>query len=324
MIETAGLTKRFGAFTAVDHLDLQVAEGEILALLGHNGAGKTTTVRMLTGLLGPTEGTARIAGYDVVTEATEVRQLIGLLTELPGLYNRMRALDYLDFFGQLHGMPAAERRARSEDLLARFDLAGAGDKRLGDYSKGMRQKVALIRTLLHDPQVIFLDEPTSAMDPLSAKVVRDSIAALRALHRTLVLCSHNLTEAESLADRIVIIKRGRVLAEGTAAELKHKLLGPPLYEVRLVGPIAPYLACFDFGPVPLNGGAAPPPLLALEAHGADWARYRAEQPAATNPALLARLAGAGAAVLTLAEVPRSLEAVYLALMADAETVNSEQ
>jgi len=285
MIETVGLTKRFGDFTAVDHLDLQVAEGEILALLGHNGAGKTTTVRMLTGLLTPTAGTARVAGFDTVTEAAEVRRRIGLLTELPGLYNRMRALDYLDFFGQLHGMPAADRRARSLDLLARFDLADAGDRRLGEYSKGMRQKVALIRTLLHDPQVIFLDEPTAALDPLSAKVVRDSITALQTLHRTLVLCSHNLAEAESLADRIIIIKRGRVLAAGTAAELKRNLLGPPLYEVRLTGPVAPYWACF-------NG---PPGTLTVDTQGADWVRYRTDAPARINPVLLARLGAAGAA-----------------------------
>jgi ABC-2 type transport system ATP-binding protein len=311
MIEARGLTKRFGTFTAVDHLDLEVAEGEILALLGHNGAGKTTTVRMLTGLLLPTEGTARIAGYDTVTESVQVRQLIGLLTELPGLYNRMRALDYLDFFGQLHGMPPAERQARSLDLLERFDLADARERRLGQYSKGMRQKIALIRTLLHDPQVIFLDEPTSAMDPLSAKLVRDSITTLRGLHRTLVLCSHNLAEAEALADRIAIIKRGRILAQGTADELKRKLLGPPLYELRVVGSIAPYLGSF--------GDGGPGADLAIQAQGPDWVRYRTERPATVNPALLGRLSQAAAPVLTLAEVPRSLETVYLTLMADAET-----
>jgi ABC-2 type transport system ATP-binding protein len=222
----------------------------------------------------------------------------------------MRALDYLDFFGQLHGMPPAERHARSLDLLQRFDLWDARERRLGQYSKGMRQKIALIRTLLHDPQVIFLDEPTSAMDPLSAKLVRDSITTLRGLHRTLVLCSHNLAEAEALADRIAIIKRGRILAQGTADELKRKLLGPPLYEVRVVGAIAPYL-----GNVTDGGPGAD---LAIQAQGPDWVRYRTEHPEATNPALLARLGRAAAPVLTLAEVPRSLEAVYLALMADAE------
>jgi ABC-2 type transport system ATP-binding protein len=246
-----------------------------------------------------------------VTESVQVRQLIGLLTELPGLYNRMRALDYLDFFGQLHGMPPAERRARSVELLDRFDLADAGDRRLGHYSKGMRQKIALIRTLLHDPQVIFLDEPTSAMDPLSAKLVRDSITTLRGLHRTLVLCSHNLAEAEALADRIAIIKRGRILAQGTADELKRKLLGPPLYELRVVGSIAPYLGSFE--------GGGPGADLVIHEQGPDWVRYRTERPEVSNPALLARLGRAAAPVLTLAEVPRSLEAVYLALMADAET-----
>ena len=314
MIEAHALTKAFGAFVAVDHLDLQVAEGEILALLGHNGAGKTTTVRMLTGLIRPTGGTARVAGYDTVAQAADVRRLIGLLTELPGLYSRMRVGDYLDYFGRLHGMPPAARAARSRELLERFGLYPPPASRLGEYSKGMRQKVALIRTLLHDPQVIFLDEPTSAMDPLSAKVVRDSIAALRDLHRTLILCSHNLAEAEALADRIVIMKRGRVLAQGTAAELKRNLLGPPLYELRLAGPVAPYLACLAAGP----DGPQASGDLAVQAQGPDWVRYGTIDPATANPALIARLSRAGAPVLTLAEVPRSLEAVYLTLMADVE------
>src|SRR4051794_2478661 len=280
MIETRGLTKRFGTFTAVAGLDLDVAEGEILALLGHNGAGKTTTVRMLCALLAPTAGTARIGGYDTVAEAPQVRALIGLLTELPGLYNRMRALDYLDFFGAAHGVPPATRRARATALLQQFDLAYARDKRLGEYSKGMRQKIALIRTLLHDPLVIFLDEPTSAMDPQSAKVVRDSIVALRGSRRTVVLCSHNLAEAESLADRIAIIKRGRILARGTPDELKRSMLGPPLYELRLAGPVAPYLGLLDFGP---DAG------FALDAQGDSWFRYRTGDPAALNPVLLGRL-----------------------------------
>jgi ABC-2 type transport system ATP-binding protein len=309
MIEAHNLTKRFGDFTAVAGLDLDVAEGEILALLGHNGAGKTTTVRMLCSLLAPSAGTARIAGYDTVTEAETVRSLIGLLTELPGLYNRMRAPEYLDFFGAVQGMAPDVRRARADAMLQQFDLGYARDRRLGEYSKGMRQKVALIRTLLHDPLVVFLDEPTSAMDPQSAKVVRDSIADLRGSRRTVVLCSHNLAEAESLADRIAIIKRGRILARGTAEELKRSLLGPPLYDLCLTGPVASYLGLLDFGP---------DADFAVLDQGADWLRYRTATPAAINPVLLARLTAAGANVLTLAEVPRSLEAVYLTLMADAE------
>ncbi|HUS15928.1 MAG TPA: ABC transporter ATP-binding protein, partial [Chloroflexia bacterium] len=154
-----------------------------------------------------------------------------------------------------------------------------------------------------------LDEPTSAMDPQSAKVVRDAIVELRATRRTVVLCSHNLAEAEGLADYIIIIKRGRVLARGTTAELKRTLLGPPLYELRLTGPLAPHLAALDGD---LGHG------FALAAQGADWLRVRTDDPSATNPALLARLHAAGAGVLTLSEVPRSLETVYLTLMADAE------
>jgi ABC-2 type transport system ATP-binding protein len=315
MIEARGLTKRFGDFTAVEDLDLDVAEGEILALLGHNGAGKTTTVRMLCGLLTPTAGSARVAGFDVGTEPDQARAAVGLLTELPGLYNRMRAWDYLDFFGAAHGVPPAERHARADALLRRFDLVYARDRRLGEYSKGMRQKVALIRTLLHEPLVVFLDEPTSAMDPQSAKAVRDAIADLRTRRGAVVLCSHNLAEAEALADRIIIIKRGRVLARGTGDDLKRALLGPPLYELRLTGPLAPHLGLLDFGP---DSG------FALQTQGPDWLRYRAADPAALNPALVARLSAAGAGVLTLAEVSRSLETVYLTLMADAEQENPHE
>jgi ABC-2 type transport system ATP-binding protein len=217
MIEARKLVKRFGDFTAVAGVDLEVAQGEILALLGHNGAGKTTTIRMLCGLLVPTSGSARIAGFDTVAEAGAVRGSIGLLTELPGLYNRMRALEYLDFFGAAQGLDPATRQSRAAALLDHFDLGYARDRRLGEYSKGMRQKVALIRTLLHDPPVVFLDEPTSAMDPQSAKTVRDAIGELRGSGRTMVLCSHNLAEAEALADRIVIVKRGRVVHSGSGS-----------------------------------------------------------------------------------------------------------
>jgi ABC-2 type transport system ATP-binding protein len=185
MIEAEALTKQFGDFTAVQDVSLYVSEGEVLALLGPNGAGKTTTVRMLGSILKPTRGSARIAGYDTVTEARQVRQVIGLLTEFPGLYLRMKGLDYLGFFGELQGMPRALIRSRSEALLKRFQLWDAHNKQVGHYSKGMKQKLTLVRAMLHDPQVLFLDEPTSAMDPHSAKLVRDSIIDLRGEHRTI-------------------------------------------------------------------------------------------------------------------------------------------
>ncbi len=169
MIDATQLDKTFGAFKAVRDISLHVAEGEVVALLGPNGAGKTTTVRMLGAILKPTSGTARIAGYDVVDQARQVRHIVGLLTEFPGLYHRMRSLEYLAFFGALQGMSAASCQRRSVQLLQQFGLWETRDKRLDSYSKGMKQKIALIRALIHDPPVLFLDEPTTAMDPHSAR-----------------------------------------------------------------------------------------------------------------------------------------------------------
>ena len=301
MIETVNLTKEFGDFVAVRDVCLNVSEGEVLALLGPNGAGKTTTVRMLGSILKPTRGYARIAGFDTVTEAKGVRRVIGLLTEFPGLYLRMKGLDYLSFFGELQGMPKDHIQRRSEELLKRFQLWDARHKPLGQYSKGMKQKLTLVRAMLHDPQVLFLDEPTSAMDPHSAKLVRDSITDLRREQRTIVLCTHNLAEAEQLADRIAIISQGQIIAQGTPTELKQRLLGDPLMEIRMA--------------VPLNGLV--PKLQAyvnVVAHGQDWVRYTVSNPAEFNPKLLNDLARQEIPVVTLSEVPRSLEEVYLRIV----------
>ncbi len=303
MIETENLTKKFGDFVAVDAISLSVPAGQVLALLGPNGAGKTTTVRMLAAILAPTLGQARIAGLDVTRFPREVRRRVGVLTEVPGLYLRMRAMEYLDFFGELYGLGAAQRQARAAALLSRFGMAEAVDKRLSEYSKGMRQKLALIRSMLHDPSVLLLDEPTSAMDPQSARLVRDAIAQLRGEQRTIVLCTHNLAEAEELADRIAIIRRGRIIQEGTAPALKSRLLGPPLMELVLR--------------VPLNG-LLPDLCEQVEVieHGDTWVRYRTQQPTDENPRLLRWLAGRDVDVVTLSEVNRSLEDVYLRVVED--------
>jgi ABC-2 type transport system ATP-binding protein len=301
MIETAGLTKQFGDFTAVAGIDLLVHEGEVLALLGPNGAGKTTTVRMLASILKPTAGWARIAGYDTVNDARTVRSIVGLLTEFPGLYLRMRGLEYLDFFGQLQGLSRPERAEWSERLLRRFELWDARDKRTGEYSKGMRQKLALVRAMLHDPQVLFLDEPTSAMDPHSAKLVRDAILELRRDQHTVIVCTHNLSEAEMLADRIAIIRRGLIVALGTAPELKAQLLGEPVLELRLAQPLDGLLSDVE-------------DLVKVEGYGDTWLRYSTPDPERVNPRLLQRLAERGVPVVTLSEVPRSLEDVYLRIV----------
>jgi ABC-2 type transport system ATP-binding protein len=303
MIEAETLTKKFDDFTAVDSLSLSVSAGQVLALLGPNGAGKTTTVRMLSAILAPTTGRAVVAGFDVARSPEQVRRHIGLLTEMPGLYLRMQAMEYLDFFGQLYGLSASQRQARAAALLSRFGMADAVDKRLSEYSKGMRQKLALIRTMLHDPPVLLLDEPTSAMDPHSARLVRDAIADLRGEQRAIILCTHNLAEAEELADRIAIIRLGRIVAAGTAAALKAQLLGAPLMELRLS--------------TPLNGLL--PDLtqqVKVIEYGDVWVRYRTENPVAENPRLLHWLLERNVDVVTLSEVTRSLEDVYLRVVAE--------
>jgi ABC-2 type transport system ATP-binding protein len=239
-----------------------------------------------------------VAGYDVVTQADQVRASVGVLTEQHGLYTRMPAWEYLDFFGQLYGLDAATRRRRSRQLMEEFDLAGYGERRIGKFSKGMRQKLALARTLLHEPPVILLDEPTSAMDPESAMLVRDAIQALRSAERAIVICTHNLVEAERLADKIAIIRRGRVIAFGTATELKQKLLGPAEYEVR-------FDEALVVEPVSLPAGVP------VSARGPGWLRYRTVAPGRDNPQVLRSLLEQGLPVTGLTEVPRSLEQVYL-------------
>lgn len=305
MIETHGLTKHFGDFVAVRDVTLTVHPGEVLALLGPNGAGKTTTVRMLTALLRPTAGSARVAGADVVNESGTVRAKVGVLTENHGLYLRMNGEEYLDFYGSLYGLEASERLRRARRLADRFGLADALHRRLGEYSKGMRQKLALVRAMLHDPPVLLLDEPTSAMDPHSARLVRNAIKALRGDGRTVVICTHNLPEAEELADRIAIIRQGAIIATGSPLDLKADLLGPPLLELRLASPLN--------GVVDTLVG-----MVELDSHGQDWVRFHADDPAATNPQIIRRLTSLGVEVVTLSEVPRSLEDVYLRVVEDGE------
>jgi len=303
MIHAEKLTKKFDDFTAVNGINLDVPRGEVLALLGPNGAGKTTTIRMLGSILRPTGGRATVAGFDTVRQSREVRRVIGLLTEFPGLYTRMKGEEYLDFFGEMQGLPKSVRRERAEMLLKQFKLWDARGKRLGEYSKGMKQKLTLVRAMLHDPQVLFLDEPTSNMDPQSAKLVRDAILDLRRGKRTIIVCTHNLAEAELLADRIAIIRRGEIIAQGSPAALKTQLLGQPVMELHTAET--------------LNGQIDHlTKLVTIVAHGDNWLRYTTSNPARDNPKLLAQLASTRTPVITLSEVHHSLEEVYLRIVSD--------
>lgn len=305
MIETQNLTKYFSNFLAVSNITLNVDAGQVLAMLGPNGAGKTTTVRMLTSILAPTSGWARVAGYDVVRQAERVRSAVGVLTEQHGLYERMKGVEYLDFFGQVYKIPANIRKKRIYELMLRFGLGDALDKRLGEYSKGMKQKLALVRAMLHDPKVLLLDEPTSAMDPQSAKQVRDAIIELRAEHRTFLITTHNLTEAHLLADSIAIIRHGRIIAQGTFDQLARQFVGEPIMELRINGH--------------LNGLERElRQMVAVESVGLDWIRFKVSDPYVMNPRIVSKLTDMGVAVVTLTHVTQTLEDIYLQVVKDDE------
>ena len=297
MIVAENLSKRFGDFLAVDRIDFQVSAGEVLALLGPNGAGKTTTIRMLTAILRPTTGKARLAGYDVVEQADQVRASVGVLNEQHGLYGRMSAHEYLDFFGQIYRLDIERRQQRIRGLLESFGLYEHRYRRIGQFSKGMRQKLALARTLLHEPPVLILDEPTSAMDPESASLVRRSIRSLRSAERSIIICTHNLAEAEDLADQIAIVRSGRIIVKGTPSELKLALLGPAEFEITLDGELQEPLPALPKG-------------ARLTSYSPHWLRYQTADPARINSVVIQALLAQGLRVITLREVPRSLEQVY--------------
>ncbi len=307
MIQTEDLSKKFGETWAVDGVNLDVQPGQVLALLGQNGAGKTTTIRMLTSVLAPTRGRAHIAGFDVTQFPEKVRASVGVLTEQHGLYLRMTGLEYLDFYGKIYRLDSNVRLKRSRDWMEYFGLTEVARRPIGQYSKGMRQKLALARTLIHEPPVLLLDEPTSAMDPESAQLVRNAIASLRTEQRTIIICTHNLVEAEMLANKIAIIYRGRILTSGTLADLKRSLLGPPEYELRVRGQWPRGTLDLPAGVTPLKDGEA-------------GLRFRVEDPQDSNPVLLKELMKRGVEVVALQELPRTLEQIYLAAMAQVNRV----
>jgi ABC-2 type transport system ATP-binding protein len=297
-IQVQGLAKRFGGRTAVEGLTFDVRPGEVFGLLGPNGAGKTTTVRMLTGLLQPSEGEAFVWGHSVRTHGEQLRRTVGLLTEQPGLYDRLTARENLRFFMKLHELDEAAAWPRAMGYLERFGLAERVNEPCGGFSKGMRQKLAIVRTLVHDPKVIFLDEPTSGLDPESARTVRDAVAELATEGRTIVLCSHNLAEVERLCTRAAIIQ-GRLLAMAPLSELRRA--GQAL-DIRVEGDaerFRPVLAALPFAPNVLSEGGRLKVMLSDDAQAPD---------------VLAALVNAGARVHSAVPANRPLEEVYLELI----------
>jgi len=235
IIQTKGIKKVFGLLTAVDHLSFEVREGEVFGLLGPNGAGKTTTIRMLACLISPSEGSAKVCGYDISRDSIKVRQIVGILTENPSLYERLTAYENMDFFAEAYGLSdVQEKQNRIRELLEFFKLWDRRNDKVAAFSKGMKQKLSIARALVHGPHVLFLDEPTSGLDPESAKVIRDLIERLsRREKRTILLCTHRLEDAEKLCNRVMIINRGKGVIAGTPDELRERIACQPALQVTL-------------------------------------------------------------------------------------------
>lgn len=224
ILEVNDLHREFGTRNAVDGITFVVEPGEVFGLLGPNGAGKTTTVRLLNGILPPSDGTARVFGMDPATHGDVIRRKTGVLTEAPALYERLSARDNLEFFATLQSIPESDLNRRVDEMLEFFELASRANDKVETFSKGMKQRLALARALIHKPPLLFLDEPTSGLDPEAAQQVNDLIAGLsRANGQTVVLATHNLFEAQRLCDRVAIMNRGKILAVGSLKELARRL-----------------------------------------------------------------------------------------------------
>ena len=235
IVRATGLVKRFDATVAVAGLDLEVEEGEIFGLVGPNGAGKTTTLRILATLLAPTSGDAEIAGISVRRNPNAVRRVLGFMPDVFGVYDDMKVWEYLDFFARCYGIPPARRKQMIADLLDLVDLGDRRDSYVQGLSRGMQQRLCLAHTLVHDPQVLLLDEPASGLDPRARVELRELLRELRSLGKTIVISSHILPELEELCTSVAIVDRGQVLAQGRVADIERRLRVGAVLRVRVLG-----------------------------------------------------------------------------------------
>ena len=299
MIRTHNLTKHFGDLVAVDSLSLSIRAGEVFGLLGPNGAGKTTTIRLLSTLIGPTSGEAEVAGFQVGQDDVRIRKNVGILTESPGMYEQLSAERNLGFFARLYEVEQIDKQI--ERYLTMLGLWDRRQEAVGTFSKGMRQKLAVARALLHEPKVLYLDEPTSGLDPEAALLVREFIAGLKHEGRAIIICTHNLAEADRLCDRIAILK-SRVLALDTPAALRRQLYGRAvIFHLRQAEQrFAQAIEAKDY----VQSAQAMENKLAVTL----------DDPETHNPAIVRSLVELGAEIQFVGELQHSLEDVYLRLM----------
>ncbi|MRR37121.1 ABC transporter ATP-binding protein [bacterium] len=299
MIRTNGLTKQFKETLAVDGLDLEIREGEVFGFLGPNGAGKTTTVRMLTALIGPTSGSAEVAGYQIGRDDTAIRRNVGVLTESPGMYDNLSAEYNLKLYADLYGV--ADPVGQVEKYLKMLGLFERRFDAAGTFSKGMKQKLAIARALLHEPKIIFLDEPTAGLDPEAARLVRDFIAELRKEGRTIFLCTHNLDEADRLCDRIGVFKT-RLLVLDTPANLRASIFGRKVvFHLRVADD--KFITSIRSLPFVREAKRMENKII-----------ITLDDPEKQNPEIVRALVGDGADIQFVGELRHSLEDVYLQLV----------
>jgi ABC-2 type transport system ATP-binding protein len=306
MIDTQNLTRKFGNLTAVDNVSLHVEEGEVFGFLGPNGAGKTTTVRMLCCLIGKTSGEAKIGDYTISTESDclKIRKMVGFLPENAGLYDSLSAYRNLDFYGQLYEVPEQKRKENIERLLTLLGIWGRREDAAGTFSKGMKQKLAIARSLIHDPQVLFLDEPTANLDPEAAKTVRDFVLELKKEKRTIFINTHNLDEAERLCDRIAILKT-KLVAVDSPKNLERSLYNRKTI-VHLESITDGVLAAVKKLAFVKNVRASDNKLI-----------LEIDNPEKDNPELVRSIVGVGGNIQYVTELRSTLEDVYLKLIREA-------
>lgn len=302
MIETRGLTRRFNGLQAVDDLNLYVDEGEVFGFLGPNGAGKTTTVRMLACLIAPSAGEAMVNGLRVGQDDTAIRRCVGVLTESPGLYETLSAYQNLSFYTELYEVENSSRQV--EKYLRMLDLWERRNEAVAGFSKGMKQKLAIARALIHEPKVLFLDEPTAGLDPQAAKIVRDFIEGLKSEKRTIFMCTHNLDEAERLCDRIAVLKT-HLIAVDTPEHLRRQLFGRKTV-VHLKAVEQSMVAAVRELSFVQNVEQVENTLLVT-----------LSDPEEQNPLIVQKLVQAGAQIQFVNELKHSLEEVYLTLVEEA-------
>ena len=306
MIEAEGLTKKFGGLTAVDGVSFKVEEGEVFGFLGPNGAGKTTTIRMLCCLISKTSGEARIADYDVGkdSDSLKIRKLIGLVPDSVGLYDDLTAYDNLEFYGKLYGCTEAQRRENIERFLKMLGLWDKKDVTAGTFSKGMKQKLAIARALIHDPRVLFMDEPTVNLDPESSKTVRDFILELKKEKKTVFLNTHNLDEAQRICDRIAILNT-KLMAIGTAEELERSVRGRQtvVQLAQVNDAIMGALGRLSTGKVTRDGNSI---------------TIDVASPEKENPEIVRAIVGAGGDVQSVSINTSTLEDAYLKLVRETK------